>query len=182
MTALLFGRPHLEPLWDNPRRNLLDAIWPTFCAFTGIVVIFGVLLGFTYSSFGSVPAALAYFRGERISVLPRLVNMGEGHPGESRNVSIEVANWTDKTIRVIGAPKDCACTVNDLPVTIPPRETRSISLELRLSGNPGIFTRKVGLLVDDQGLQRINFRLTGRILPDKDEPGAERSALSNFRG
>lgn len=27
----------------------------------------------------------------------------------------------------------------------------------------GLFTRKVGLLIDDVGMRRVNFRVTGRI-------------------
>jgi hypothetical protein len=28
---------------------------------------------------------------------------------------------------------------------------------------PGLFTRKAGLLIDDGGIRRINYRMTGRI-------------------
>jgi hypothetical protein len=32
-----------------------------------------------------------------------------------------------------------------------------------MSKNAGLFTRKMGLLVDDGGMRRVNFRVTGRI-------------------
>jgi hypothetical protein len=53
--------------------------------------------------------------------------------------------------------------LDDLPVIIPPQESRSVSVRISLSGAPGIFTRKAAFLVDNDGFQRVGFRLTGRI-------------------
>lgn len=82
---------------------------------------------------------------------------------------IQVANWTDKPVRVIGASRDCSCSVDDLPLSIPPKQTRPLSLTLRFSGQPGVFTRSAALLLDDDGFQQIAFRMTGRILPKEEE-------------
>jgi hypothetical protein len=50
-----------------------------------------------------------------------------------------------------------------LPVVIPPGESRSITVAAKMPQQPGLFTRKVGLLIEDGGMRRISFRITGRI-------------------
>jgi hypothetical protein len=164
LVALGLGRPDLQSLWENPRRSLRAAVLPAAWGLAGVALIGGVLIGWAHFTFGSLPAAIAYFRGERVSVEPRLIDVGEGAPGQSREVSVTVMNWTEQPIRLVGGTADCSCTVlDDLPVTIPGRESRSFSVRVYLSGGPGIFTRKAAFLIDDEGLQRIGFRLTGRI-------------------
>lgn len=109
-------------------------------------------------------AALAYFRGERVSVTPRMVRVGDGGAGERREVPVELSNWTGAPVRLIGGTADCSCTVlNDLPVTIPPRETRTVAVSVRLPRSPGIFTRRAGFLVDDGGFRQVRFTMTGRV-------------------
>lgn len=166
--ALIMARPDLKPLCDKPRSTLTNALLPTAYGFGGISVISGLLVGLASITFGSVPAAVAYFRGERLSVQPRLVELPKGVPGERRLAIVQLTNWTDRPIRLIGGTTDCSCTVlSDLPLTIPPKETRAVSVAVLLSRRPGLFTRKADLLVDDEGFQRVSFRLTGRILkPD----------------
>ncbi|MSQ95252.1 MAG: DUF1573 domain-containing protein [Gemmataceae bacterium] len=124
-----------------------------------------IILGLAYARFGSVAAGIAYFRNEPISVQPRLADVGEGNSGETRMVTVDVANWTDQPIRVIGGTSDCSCTVlGDLPVLVPPHQSRTVAVAMTLSGRPGIFTRKAGFLVERDGLQAVTFGLTGRIL------------------
>jgi hypothetical protein len=132
-------------------------------------LISAILVGLAILIFGSVPAAIASLRGERISIYPRLADVGAAEVGAERRVSLDVTNWTEQPIRLIGGTRDCSCTVlADLPITIPPKETRSLTVGIRLKGKPGIFTRKAALLVDDEGFQKITFRLTGRILAKED--------------
>jgi hypothetical protein len=173
LTGLAFGRPDLKPLWNNPRRVLLEGTGSGMAVVVGMAAIFGLLLGAAQMAFGSLPEALAYFRGERVTVQPRLVDVGAGHLGEVRPVVVTIANWTDKPVRIIGASQDCSCRVDGLPLSIPAKESRSLSLTFQLSGTPGIFTRSTALLVDDDGLKQISFRFTGRVLPKQEVPAAE---------
>lgn len=168
LAALGFGCPDLTPLRDNPRRHLRGALLPAAWGIAGTAAIAGVLIGLAHLGFGSVPAAIAYFRGERVSIEPRLVDVGSGVGGESRRVSVTVTNWTDQPVHLFGGTADCSCSVlDDLPVTIPAGESRSVSLHVRLSGAPGVFTRKAGFLLEDEGPKRLDFRLTGEILRSK---------------
>jgi len=164
IAALLLGRPDLKPLWDQPRSAVAAALLPFACGLAGIVLLSALLIGLVTVSFGSVPAAIAHLRGDRISVQPSVIDVGKGESGAEREISVKVANWTDKPIRLIGGTTDCSCTVlNDLPVTIPAKQSRPVTVSLRMKGMPGIFMRKLGFLVDDNGFTRINFRITGRI-------------------
>jgi hypothetical protein len=49
-----------------------------------------------------------------------------------------------------------------LPVTIPPGEFRAFTVAVKLPNRAGLFTRKAGVLIADDGMRRINFRVTGR--------------------
>ncbi len=160
VAALVFIRPDLQPLWENRARIGLTAA----CVFGGYVVLLGLLAGFVYFHFGSVSAALASLRGERLSVSPGLIDMGEGAPAETRAASVELTNRTEQPIRLIGGSADCSCTVlGDLPVTVPPGESRSITITMNLPKTPGMFNRKAQLTIDDDGFKTVGFRLTGRI-------------------
>ena len=160
IAALLVARPDFKPLWENRVR-----IVRTTSAVVGVyLLVMAALAAVAYLGYGSVDAALASLRQERISVSPSLVDMGEGVPGETRQATVELTNRTDKPVRLIGGTADCSCTVlADLPVTIPPGESRSITVSVRLPNASGSFNRKAKLQLDDLGFNTVSFRLTGRI-------------------
>src|SRR5438128_390217 len=129
----------------------------------GGAVVLGLLAGAGLLRFGSVGAALAALRGEEVSVRPSLVEAGEGAPGERLQTSVELINRTGRTIRIVGGTSDCSCVATtDLPLSIPPGETRSVTVSVALRGGRGRFTREVSFLTADEKLQVIRFRLTGR--------------------
>jgi len=160
IAALLVARPDLRPLWEHRGR-----IARTVGIGLGIyLLVLGAVAGFVHYRYGSVDAALAGMRHERLSVNPPLIDMGQGVPGETRDATVELANRTDQPIRLIGGTADCSCTViGDLPVTIPPGEARSITITMRLPNAAGSFNRKAELQIDDEGFKRVAFRLTGQI-------------------
>jgi hypothetical protein len=165
LAGLVVGRPDLAPLRDGGARKVARVVWPAACGLAGVVAISGVLFGLAHFGFGSVPAAVAFFRGERVSVEPRLLDVGEGAVGEARDVSVTLTNWTDRPIQLFGGTADCSCSVlHDLPLTIPAKESRTVRVHMRLSGPPGVFTRKATFLIDDEGFKKIDFRLTGRLM------------------
>lgn len=162
--ALIWGRPELTCVWQDPGHLLRNAVLPVLGMMVGITAVFGIFFGLAHFALGSIPASLAYLRGERISVEPRVLDLGEGKVAEERMVTVNVTNWTDKPIRIVGARRECDLAVNDLPLSIPPGEDRPVSLSFRFSGKPGFFAHKAQLLVHDNGLQRVTVRLKGRIL------------------
>lgn len=165
LTALLIGRPDIRLLWERSRSDWSRLLWRGACGLAGVTAVLGLLAGAAFLHFGSVGAALAALRGEEVSVRPALVEAGEGAPGERLQASVELVNWTDRTIRIVGGTSDCSCVATaDLPLSIPPGEARSVSVRVGLKGGPGRFTREVAFLTADEKLQVIRFRLTGRIL------------------
>jgi hypothetical protein len=164
MTALALGRPDLQPLRESPRAILTAALLPVAGGFLGTAAILGLLAGIAHASFGSTQGALAYLRGERISVSPRLLDMGEGQPGEVREASVQLHNWTDKPVHLYGGTSDCSCVAtDDLPITIAPGEGRAIRVKMRLPAANGAFNRTAFLMTDDDETRTLMFRLTGHI-------------------
>jgi hypothetical protein len=165
LILLFIARPDLTIALKNPRAEILRALAPAAFG-VGATVLFSVLLlGTLYVCFGSIPAATAYFRGERITIWPLIVHLDPGKKDDVQNVTIEVYNWTASPVRLIGGSFDCACSVvEDLPVEIPAQESRAVRISVQLAANPGGFVRRADFLVDDHGLKRVNFTLTGRIL------------------
>jgi hypothetical protein len=90
-------------LWQN--------LWPTASNITSVVAAFVVLVGAASFCFGSVGGAIAYLRGEPVSVSPRFVDVGTGAPGEVKIFQVEVTNWTGKPVRLIGGTNDCSCNL-----------------------------------------------------------------------
>jgi hypothetical protein len=106
LTLLLLGRPDLKPVLDNPRAALKRFALMCGAGVGSLAVIFGALVGIAYLGFGSVDDAIAKLRGERISIRPRVVDIGEVAVGESREIEIDVLNRNDHAIRLIGGTAD----------------------------------------------------------------------------
>ncbi|MBI2804583.1 MAG: DUF1573 domain-containing protein [Planctomycetes bacterium] len=174
LAGLVMGCPDWKLLRNHPRTLLSNTKFPAPCGLIA-VLLSGAISGLAWGSFGSVGAALAHFRGERLSIHPRLVDAGAAPSGDGREVRIALTNWTEQPINLIGGTSDCACTVlGDLPVTIPAGETATVAVNLHFSGRPGLFTRQAAFLIDDQGFKAISFTITGRILErteNSDEAG-----------
>jgi hypothetical protein len=165
LVLLLLGRPDLTSLRENPRLTLIETARPAVHGFALAAPILLLFLGIGRIGFGSHAAAIAFLRGERMSVGPRLADLGEAAPGDSRDATVVLWNWTDSPVRLIGGTADCSCTVlNDLPVTIPARESRPVTVRVRMSATVGVYTRKAVFLVDDDGMREVEFSLTGRII------------------
>ncbi len=161
VSALVRFRPELQPLWDHRARVARIAAGVV----GGYLLALGCAAALGHYHYGSMDAALAALRQERLSITPATLDMGQGVPGETREATLNLGNRTEHPIRVIGGTADCSCTVlGDIPVTVPPGETRSITIQLRLPNSQGRFTRIAELMIDDQGTNnKIGFRLTGRI-------------------
>jgi hypothetical protein len=127
VAALVLGRPDVKPTWDDPRTHLVGALQPAFHGLAATALPLGLLLGVVYITFGSIRAVAAHLRGERVSISPRLADLGSGLPGDAHSVVIDVWNWTGAPVRLIGGTADCSCTVlQDLPMEIGAGEVRSV--------------------------------------------------------
>jgi hypothetical protein len=158
VVALLLTRPRRWEVLPAPRASLRPALLGIVAVAVLVLTTAGVSV-----AFGSMDAALARLRGETVSIAPADVDVGAGGAGEVKEAVVEVRNWADRPIRVVGGTADCSCvTLQDLPVEVPPGEARSITISVRLPGAPGLFMRLAFLRIDDGRMRPVPFRIAGR--------------------
>lgn len=159
---------------QNSRTSLLVSSIIQVAACT--VTILGLLV-FGLSFFTDDPwAAIARLRGESLQVVPPLTNLGTGVIGEYRKFEIKLINHSDSEITVAGGTTTCACIASsDLPVVIPARGTRTISVSIKYTGSQGAFSHQFALYSNSE--ERLTHaRFTGaverldKIIPSTNAP------------
>lgn len=161
---LFFAKPDLTALRENPRQEIVEALIPLATMAVGVAAFMSVFLLICHTTYGSVPAAIAHLRGERVSVTPAVVDVGEGIAGETKTAKVEITNWTDEPIRIFGGTSDCSCTVlGDLPLTVAPKESQMMHVQVRLPEKAGFFSRSAAIQIEANGCRISVFRLTGRV-------------------
>lgn len=126
----------------------------------GCVLGFGGVLaaawGAAVSICGSTECALARLRGETLFVSPSRLDFGAGDADETLVATVVVHNLSDRPIRLVGGTSDCSCVAaNGLPCTIPPRESRTIPIQLKMIGAPGSSVKRSAVLWTDDKIQRV---------------------------
>lgn len=91
--------------------------------------------------------------------------MGSGVGGTVLESRVELKNWSGRTIRVVGGTSDCSCvTHRDLPVVIPPGESRWVTVELRVPpAAVGYLTKRAELFTDHDRQRVIHFTVGCRV-------------------
>lgn len=122
---------------------------------------------------GAPTAFLARLRGEPLTTSTTYLEMEAGVVGENRESVIEVWNWSARPVQLIGGTSDCSCiTTSDLPLTIPPGESRRITIQLQIPhSTPGAFTRIAELWTDHARQPIIRFRIGCRVVERSEGPG-----------
>lgn len=131
-----------------------------------VAVTSGLLVAAGSLHFGSVEAAVAKLRGENLVLTPSYVDFGSGKPGETLEATATVTNYTDEPVRLIGGTTDCTCaTVDEFPLTIPPGETASFRIRLKVIGDKGgQLTRTVAVRTDFSTRPLLQFQIGCRVL------------------
>ena len=132
----------------------------------GAAAVLVLLTGIGTAIYGSPQAALAHLRGDSLSVSSDFVDFGTGTAGQVGDGSVEVYNWTDVPVRLIGGTSDCSCvTTTDLPLTIPPGEARAVSVRLRIPRTAtGAATRTAELWTDYPQTRTVRLRVGWRLV------------------
>jgi hypothetical protein len=164
LTSLVVGKPGWQFL-STSQCGFWRIVYPAayFVVVVGVIVACSVGVGAWV--YGSPQAALARLRGESITVTPGYLEFGSGHPGDMREATAEVRNWTDRPVRLIGGTSDCSCVVtSSLPIKLKPGETHTILVRMQIrESQPGAFTRNVELWTDYDNQRKIRFRLGCRV-------------------
>lgn len=119
------------------------------------VGLLGALIAYasTVMVFGSPSEAVNWFNGDRLSVLPRLIDLGHVPAGERRSIDIELLNLGQKPTHIVGARAACNCVVvGGLPATIPAGASRRVSLVVSPKAVAGKFSQLVVLFRGDGSL------------------------------
>lgn len=162
---LVVGHPRwviVNKVQDGGWRRLVS---PAAYFVLGVCAILACLTSIGAWVYGSPEVALARLRGESMVVKPEFVDCGAGKPGDKLEAVMELYNWSDNPIRIYGGTSDCSCiATKDLPVTIPPGESRSIPVIVRVPKSaPGAFTRYVLLFTDCEKQRKIRLRVGCRV-------------------
>jgi hypothetical protein len=130
----------------------------------GTAAILSLLALGSTLTFGSVSAGLAKLRGESLGA-PNYVDFGSAKPGDKLEQQIEVRNWSDQPVRLIGGTSDCSCvTTSTMPLTIPAGEFISVAIHLKVpSSDAGAFTRTAEIWTDCDKHRTIKLRLGCRV-------------------
>jgi hypothetical protein len=178
------GAVHANPLWTfgfdvaavvalcafRPKRipELAPQSYLVGMAFRvagGAVVILLMIVGLFVLLADDPTDTLARLRGEGLTISPSVADVGVGGAREIHDVTYQLRNHTDHEIRVIGSKADCRCmTTRDLPITIPPRETRVIGIGAKFGGTPGSFQHEFVLYIDDREQGVVVGRFIGRVV------------------
>jgi hypothetical protein len=126
-----------------------------------VAAVLVVLTGVGSWLYGSPQAALARLRGDALTASADFLYLGSGSAGQELEAAIEVRNWTDRPVRLVGGTSDCSCvTTSDLPLTILPGEARPVTVRLRVpAAKPGALTRVAELWTDLDQQRNVRFRV-----------------------
>src|SRR5262249_14391851 len=83
-------------------------------------------------------AVLARLRGEPIAVKPSVSDVGDGVAQEQRSITVQLTNHSQRSVQIVGGTSNCACiATDDLPVAVPPHESRAIKVHVYFRGAIG---------------------------------------------
>ena len=99
--------------------------------------------------------------------------VGSMRVGERRAVAVELANQSDESRRVVGVGRMCgmhACYEGLVgPVTIPPRGTGTVQVEVKAT-SAGPIQDRVTIYTDTGRLGELDVAFTGRVVAAEDQP------------
>lgn len=158
---LLVRRPEINMKNINSQ-SLFNKLKIVLIGVSFVILFLSIALAIAYVGFGSPAAAIAFLRGETITLSPKVLEVGEGDRGEFKSEEIMLTNWGDKIVRIVGGSADCSISANaKLPLIVHPKQTISIPIVIRFPKNGGYFTRNGMLVLDDDGLQQVYFQFSG---------------------
>jgi hypothetical protein len=140
------------------------------CILIGGLIFATVILLCTWR-LGSLPLALAYIEGERFVVSPIEIDLGECDSKTHHVAQFVLTNLTTKPIRIVGSKEGCNCLrLDELPITVGPRENQDISIQVFVSGKEE-YSQTIILYLDDDGLRSVALRIRAKVRQVKSVAG-----------
>lgn len=115
---------------------------------TGGILLFLLLFGALVLWQGTPRAALDWLRGDSFSVTPRSIDLGDRIAGSEGEVLFSIKNISSKPIVLSKAKPSCSCvSVENVPLTLNPRETSEIRAKVRFPKDKPVFRHFVTLVM-----------------------------------
>jgi hypothetical protein len=155
--AALFG------LADRPAITSRDVLPPlvAFAAHTGLVLVAWTV--FAAVRYGSTEEAVAVLKGQRLVVGSSLLDLGDVPADAGVTGTVEIRNRSGTSVRLLGGTTDCTCTlIQDLPMDIPPGESRTVTVGFRAPAGDGNFRHTGTIWTDSRGQQEVSITVVGR--------------------
>ena len=167
VTVALLGlfRPDLSPVRRLTRIEGRGLVLTGVSSVLGIGGLLAALTAGATLAYGSLEAALARLRGEAITVEPTYVDFGTSESGKVVWATVEIRNWTDRPVRLIGGTSDCSCiTTEALPLTLMPGQSQSIPVALKVKGNAqGTIIRTGEIWTDSDRTRKLRMTVRCRV-------------------
>lgn len=130
-------------------------------------VILFIGFGASVTAFGSPIAAFAWLQGNRLTVEPTVMDLGEVEAGPQRTVSFRVTNHGERPVTLVGGTSTCNCTATEgLPIDIPPGGSRSVPVKVSFTGRGGTYKQTVTWYGDDwRTMRAVQVRLVAHMKP-----------------
>jgi hypothetical protein len=162
VTSLVWWRPFRKQGADAPPPAILRRV---FAVVAGAAVLLAIgFVGLAWL-FGSPSETILHLRGESITVEPSVVQVGEGVAGEQRTLTIQLSNHGNRPVTILGGTTNCSCiTTSDLPIIVPPKKFRSITIQIIFRGDRGRFQHSFVLYTNDERQSTITVGFVGRVV------------------
>lgn len=120
--------------------------------------------------YGSVGVAVGRAWGKVVAAEPTIAAIGTGLPGERIDGTVQLVNYSERPVRIIGGVSDCSCVATrDLPATIPPRGRIDLRIAVNPGHAPGGWFKSVNFLTDDDRSPIVVVGLTGTVEVDESQ-------------
>ncbi len=130
--------------------------------------------------FGSVPAALAFARGERLVFEARSRDVGKVGAEQVRLVRFPYVNYSASPITIVGAKSSCTCTsAGGLPVVVPPGGRGALEVRVRPGKGAGPFSGALEVYTDAGRSTSIRLVASGEVQADEAPAPAPRGGPSS---
>lgn len=157
------------PARRPPDWGPIDFVRP---AATALALGLGVY-AFGVYHYGSAAAALAGLQGQAAHLEFAALDFGEGNKGDRQSKTVAVTNLTSRPVLITGGKADCSCTaLADLPLTVPPHESRPLTISLRFVGStPGRQVHEVTYTTDDPATPTLRLWVVASLKTPGVVPG-----------
>ena len=133
MTLCFVPRRPIDVLLQGLRRTLNQELVSIVVISTLLFAVFSLSVT---AIFGSLSQAVAWSSGNRVLVVPRVIDVGTVTSGDKVDFQIKVKNASDNPVTLLGSTSSCTCLLTaDLPITIAAGESVQIPVTLAVKGD-----------------------------------------------